>query len=135
MKKFFNEFKEFAVKGNMIDLAVGLVVGTAFTGVVKSIVDDLIMPAFAFIFGKSDFSQLVAFAQYGEDGSLIGGIKYGMFIQNFVNFLIIAFCMFLVVKAINSLKRKKVEEVKEEEPAKPTEAELLEEILAELKKK
>lgn len=135
MKKFFNEFKEFAVKGNMIDLAVGLVVGTAFTTVVKSIVDDLIMPAFAFIFGKSDFSQLVAFAQYAEDGTLIGGIKYGMFIQNFVNFLIIAFCMFLVVKAINSLKRKKVEEVKEEEPAKPTEAELLEEILAELKKK
>lgn len=135
MKKFFNEFKEFAVKGNMIDLAVGLVVGTAFTTVVKSIVDDLIMPAFAFIFGKSDFSQLVAFAQYAEDGTLIGGIKYGMFIQNFVNFLIIAFCMFIVVKAINSLKRKKVEEVKEEEPAKPTEAELLEEILAELKKK
>lgn len=135
MKKFFNEFKEFAVKGNMIDLAVGLVVGTAFTSVVKSIVDDLIMPAFAFIFGKSDFSQLVAFAQYADDGSLIGGIKYGMFIQNFVNFLIIAFCMFLVVKAINSLKRKKVEEVKEEEPAKPTEAELLEEILAEIKKK
>lgn len=135
MKKFFSEFKEFAVKGNMIDLAVGLVVGTAFTGVVKSIVDDLIMPAFAFIFGKSDFSQLVAFAQYAEDGTLIGGIKYGMFIQNFVNFLIIAFCMFIVVKAINSLKRKKVEEVKEEEPAKPTEAELLEEILAELKKK
>lgn len=135
MKKFFSEFREFAVKGNMIDLAVGLVVGTAFTGVVKSIVDDLIMPAFAFIFGKSDFSQLVAFAQYAEDGTLIGGIKYGMFIQNFVNFLIIAFCMFLVVKAINSLKRKKVEEVKEEEPAKPTEAELLEEILVELKKK
>ena len=135
MKKFFNEFKEFAVKGNMIDLAVGLVVGTAFTGVVKSIVDDLIMPAFAFIFGKSDFSQLVAFAQYAEDGTLIGGIKYGMFIQNFVNFLIIAFCMFIVVKAINSLKKKKVEEIKEEEPAKPTEAELLEEILAEIKKK
>ena len=135
MKKFFNEFKEFAMKGNMIDLAVGLVVGTAFTSVVKSIVDDLIMPAFAFIFGKSDFSQLVAFAQYAEDGSLIGGIKYGMFIQNFVNFLVIAFCMFLVVKAINSLKKKKVEEVKEEEPAKPTEAELLEEILAEIKKK
>ena len=135
MKKFFNEFKEFAMKGNMIDLAVGLVVGTAFTSVVKSIVDDLIMPAFAFIFGKSDFSQLVAFAQYAEDGSLIGGIKYGMFIQNFVNFLVIAFFMFLVVKAINSLKKKKVEEVKEEEPAKPTEAELLEEILAEIKKK
>ena len=135
MKKFFNEFKEFAMKGNMIDLAVGLVVGTAFTSVVKSIVDDLIMPAFAFIFGKSDFSQLVAFPQYAEDGSLIGGIKYGMFIQNFVNFLVIAFCMFLVVKAINSLKKKKVEEVKEEEPPKPTEAELLEEILAEIKKK
>ena len=85
MKKFIAEFKEFALKGNMIDLAIGMIIATSFNAVVKSIVDDLIMPAFAFIFGKSDFSQLVAFAEYAEDGTLIGGIKYGMFIQNIVN--------------------------------------------------
>ena len=84
MKKFIAEFKEFALKGNMIDLAIGMIIATSFNAVVKSIVDDLLMPAFAFIFGKSDFSQLVAFAEYAEDGTLTGGIKYGMFIQNMV---------------------------------------------------
>ena len=130
MKKFISEFKEFALKGNMIDLAIGMIIATAFNAVVKSIVDDLIMPAFAFIFGKSDFSQLVAFAQYDESGALIGGIKYGMFIQNIVNFLIISICLFVAVKVMNKLKNPKpVEEEKEEEPApKPDDIVLLEEI-------
>ena len=107
MKKFIAEFKEFALKGNMIDLAIGMIIATSFNAVVKSIVDDLLMPAFAFIFGKSDFSQLVAFAEYAEDGTLTGGIKYGMFIQNMVNFVIIAFCLFLMVKIMNKLKNPK----------------------------
>ncbi|MBQ3023305.1 MAG: large conductance mechanosensitive channel protein MscL [Clostridia bacterium] len=130
MKKFIAEFKEFALKGNMIDLAIGMIIATSFNAVVKSIVDDLMMPAFAFIFGKSDFSQLVAFAEYAEDGTLVGGIKYGMFIQNIVNFVIIALCLFIMVKVMNKLKNPKpVEEPEEEAPApKPDDIVLLEEI-------
>lgn len=139
MKKFIAEFKEFALKGNMIDLAIGMIIATSFNAVVKSIVDDLIMPAFAFIFGKSDFSQLVAFAEYAEDGTLIGGIKYGMFIQNMVNFFIIAFSLFMVVKLMNKLKNPKpVEEAPAEPPKKPDDIALLEEIkdaLVEIKNK
>ncbi len=130
MKKFIAEFKEFALKGNMIDLAIGMIIATSFNAVVKSIVDDLLMPAFAFIFGKSDFSQLVAFAEYAEDGTLTGGIKYGMFIQNMVNFAIIAFSLFVMVKLMNKLKNPKP--VEEEAPAapapKPDDIALLEEI-------
>ena len=130
MKKFIAEFKEFALKGNMIDLAIGMIIATSFNAVVKSIVDDLIMPAFALIFGKTDFSGFVAFAEYAEDGTLIGGIKYGMFIQNIVNFLIIAFCLFIAIKLVNKLKNPKpVEEEKPAEPApKPDDIVLLEEI-------
>lgn len=140
MKKFIEEFKQFALKGNMIDLAIGMIIATSFNAVVKSIVDDLIMPAFAFVFGKSDFSQLVAFAEYAEDGkTLIGGIKYGMFIQNMVNFFIIALCLFLMVKVMNKLKNPKPVEEKVEEPApKPDDIILLEEIkeaLVEIKNK
>ncbi len=132
MKKFIAEFKEFALKGNMIDLAIGMIIATSFNAVVKSIVDDLLMPAFAFIFGKSDFSQLVAFAEYAEDGTLVGGIKYGMFIQNIVNFGIIAFSLFVMVKLMNKLKNPKPAEEEapvEEAPApKPDDIQLLEEI-------
>lgn len=140
MKKFIAEFKEFALKGNMIDLAIGMIIATSFNTVVKSIVDDLIMPAFAFIFGKSDFSQLVAFAEYAEDGTtLVGGIKYGMFIQNMVNFAIIAFSLFLMVKLMNKLKNPKpVEEAPAEPAPKPDDIVLLEEIkdaLIEIKNK
>ena len=129
MKKFIAEFKEFALKGNMIDLAIGMIIATSFNAVVKSIVDDLIMPAFALVFKKSDFSQLVAFADY-KDGVLVGGIKYGMFIQNIVNFLIIAFCLFITIKFINKLKKKPepVEEAPEEPAPKPDDIVLLEEI-------
>ena len=131
MKKFIAEFKEFALKGNMIDLAIGMIIATAFNSVVKSIVDDLMMPAFGKIFGNSDFSGLVAFPEKAADGTLIGGIKYGMFIQNMVNFVIIAFCLFLMVKLMNKLKNPKpVEEAPvEEAPApKPDDIVLLEEI-------
>ncbi|MBQ8391741.1 MAG: large conductance mechanosensitive channel protein MscL [Clostridia bacterium] len=129
MKKFIAEFKEFALKGNMIDLAIGMIIATSFNAVVKSIVDDLLMPAFAFIFGKSDFSQLVAFAEYAEDGTLVGGIKYGMFIQNIVNFTIIAVSLFVMVKLMNKLKNPKpVEEAPAEPAPKPDDIALLEEI-------
>ena len=131
MKKFIAEFKEFALKGNMIDLAIGMIIATSFNAVVKSIVDDLIMPAFGKLFGKGDFTNLVAFPEYDETGALIGGIKYGMFIQNIINFLIIAFCLFVAIKLVNKLKNPKAKEEApvEEAPApKPDDIVLLEEI-------
>ena len=132
MKKFLNEFKEFALKGNMLDLAIGLMIGTAFTSVVNSIVKDILMPIIGIIIGGRDFSGLKITVGSSE-------ITYGAFIQNAVNFLIIAISLFLVVKALNALKRKKVEEIAEEKPAeKSAEVTLLEEIrdsLSEIKNK
>lgn len=129
MKKIISEFKEFALKGNMLDLAIGLMIGTAFTTVVKSIVDDLFMPVIGIIIGGKDFSAISAKIGDAE-------IKYGLFIQNLINFLIIAICLFLIVKAINSLKRRieKKEDTPEEAPAeKPADIVLLEEIRDSLK--
>lgn len=127
MKRFFKEFKVFIERGNVIDLAVGVVIGSAFTGIVNSLVNDVITPTIGLIIGKIDFSNLV-----------IPGtqIKYGSFINNIINFFIIAFCIFLIVKFINkltSLKKKKEVEVKEE-AKKSNEELLLEEILKEIKK-
>ena len=129
MKKFISEFKEFALKGDMLDLAIGLMLGTAFTTVVKSIVDDLFMPLIGVIVGGKDFSALAFKIGDAE-------IKYGMFVQNIINFLIIAICLFLIVKAINTLKRKleKKEDIPEEAPAeKPADIVILEEIRDTLK--
>lgn len=100
------EFKEFALKGNVIELAVGLVVGTAFQAIVKSLVNDIIMPLFAAILGKVDFSELVW--KIGDTS-----IPYGLFISAIVNFLLIAFTLFLVVKYINKINKKIEEAAKE----------------------
>ncbi len=123
MKKFIAEFKEFALKGNMIDLAIGMIIATAFNAVVKSIVDDIMMPAFGILLGGKDFSGLAV--TVGE-----AQIKYGMLIQNLINFVIIALCLFIMVKVMNKLKNPKpVEEAPAEEPApKPDDIVLLEEI-------
>ena len=104
----FKEFKEFISRGNVLDLAVGVIIGGAFGKIVTSLVDDIIMPFIGLIIGGLDFSDL----------SIVIGkatIKYGMFIQNVVNFLIIAFSVFMIVKAVNKVRRIKPEE-KEEEP-------------------
>lgn len=104
----FKEFKEFFSRGNVLDLAVGVIIGGAFGKIVTSLVDDIIMPFIGLIIGGLDFSGL----------SIVIGkatIKYGMFIQNVVNFLIIAFSVFMIVKAVNKVRRIKPEE-KEEEP-------------------
>lgn len=106
----FKEFKEFISKGNVLDLAVGVIVGGAFGKIVTSLVDDIIMPIIGLIIGGIDFSGLSL--KIGE-----ATVKYGMFIQNIVNFLIIAFSIFLVVKAVNKMKRIKPE--KEEPPVEP----------------
>lgn len=106
----FKEFKEFISKGNVLDLAVGVIVGGAFGKIVTSLVDDIIMPIIGLIIGGIDFSGLSF--KIGE-----ATVKYGMFIQNIVNFLIIAFSIFLVVKAVNKMRRIKPE--KEEPPVEP----------------
>lgn len=124
MKKFFSEFKEFAVKGNMLDLAVGVIIGASFNAIVKSLVDDIIMPAVGIIIGGKDFTSLSA--KVGD-----ATIAYGNLIQNFVNFLITAFCLFIVVKGINTMKRRREDAMPKPEPepeAKPEDVVLLEQI-------
>jgi large conductance mechanosensitive channel len=122
MKKFLNEFKEFAVKGNMIDLAVGIIVGGAFTTIVDSLVNDIINPILGIVIGKIDFSNLFITLDGGDYSTLAAAeeagaavIKYGSFISNLINFIIMAFVVFLLVKAINKLRKPK-----EEAPAEPT---------------
>lgn len=124
MKRFFNEFKEFAVKGNAVDMAIGVVIATAFGAIVNSIVNDILMPVIGILTGGIDFSALSLTVGSAE-------LKYGMLIQNVVNFLIVAFCLFLAVKLMNRAKVKKEEakeEIKEEAPVKSDEAVLLAEI-------
>lgn len=128
MKKIINEFKTFIERGNVVDLAVGVVMGSAFSKIVTSVVDDLLMPIIGIVIGGHDFSSL----------SITVGdsvIKYGSLINNIINFFIIAFCIFLLVKFINKLTSiNKKKEEKKETPKKSEEVLLLEEILAELKK-
>jgi len=112
--RFINEFKEFAFRGNMIDLAVGIVIGAAFTAIVNSLVDNIIMPIVSLITAGQDFGEL-KFKILGVD------FKYGDFIQSLVNFAVIAFALFLIIKVINGIRSKPQEE-------KQTEVELLKEI-------
>ena len=112
---FFKEFKEFAVKGNAIDMAVGIIIGAAFGKIVDSMVKDIIMPPFGWIMGKVDFSNLyLTLPVDGEiktyaslEAAKAAGavtINYGVFINTLISFLIVAFCVFLMIKAINKLK-------------------------------
>jgi large conductance mechanosensitive channel len=115
----WKEFKEFAVKGNAIDLAVGVIIGAAFTGIINSLVKDIIMPPFALITGGLDFSNKFLVLKAGKDGgtafnSLDAATKagavtwnYGNFITLIINFLIVAFAIFMLVRAINKMKRPK----------------------------
>ena len=128
---FIKEFKEFALKGNVLDMAIGVIIGGAFGKIVSSLVDDILMPLVGVVTGNVDFNSLVY--KFGE-GDLAATIKYGTFIQNVVDFLIVALCIFLFVKAINKMNKKK-EEPAPEAPAGPTQEELLAEIRDLLKKK
>lgn len=106
--KFLTEFKEFALKGNVIDLAIGVIIGGAFNAIVTSLVKDIIMPIFGAITGGINFNELAI--TIGD-----ANIKYGSFLQNIINFLIIAFSIFMAVKFVNVLNRKKKEEVIQED--------------------
>ena len=128
-KKVLGEFKTFIERGNVIDLAVGVVIGSAFSKIVTSVVNDLLTPLIGIVLGGLDFSNL----------SIIVGesqINYGLFINNVIDFFIIAICVFILVKFINKITKKKEvkEEEKIEEPKKSNEELLLEEILKEIKK-
>ncbi len=125
---FISEFKEFAIKGNVMDMAVGVIIGGAFGKIVSSLVSDILMPLIGIVTGGIDFTGLKA--TIGE-----ANITYGQFLQNIIDFLIVAFCIFLMLKAINKLNRKKEEPEAPAAPAGPTQEELLAEIRDLLKNK
>jgi len=134
------EFKEFAVKGNVIDLAVGVIIGGAFGKIVSSFVNDVIMPPLGLLIGGVDFKQLKLVLKdetVDAAGETVAAVtlNYGMFIQNVVDFTIIAFVIFMAIKGINTLNRKKEEAPAPTAPPEPTHTEkLLEEIRDLLKK-
>ena len=130
---FVKEFKEFAMRGNVIDMAVGVVIGTAFGKIVSSLVGDVIMPMVGVLTGGMDFTSFKITLQEAVGEVPAVTINYGVFIQTVVDFLIIAFCIFMVIKGLNKLKRK--EEVVEEEPQTPEDIALLAEIRDLLKNK
>ncbi len=112
--KIIQEFKQFIMKGNVIDLAVGIIIGIAFGKIVSSFVADVIMPPIGILLGGVDFSNLAITLKAGSEGVEPVLLKYGVFINTVIDFLIIGFVIFLIVKAINSLKKKE-----EEKPAAP----------------
>ena len=122
-KSMVKEFKEFAVKGNMIDMAVGIIIGGAFGKIVSSLVADLITPPLGLLIGGVDFSGLVITLKAAQGSAAAVTLNYGKFIQTSVDFIIVAFALFLLVKAINTLKRS--EEKKPVAAPAPTASELL----------
>ncbi|MDR9487689.1 large-conductance mechanosensitive channel protein MscL [Salibacter sp.] len=131
--KIYKEFKEFAIKGNMFDMAVGIIIGTAFSKVVSSLVQDIIMPPIGVLLGKVNFENLVIILQpqkLNASGKMIQEqvvLQYGSFIQLTIDFLVIAFAMFVVIKVFNRI-RKKAENEKDKSEATPKNVELLSEI-------
>ena len=128
------EFQEFAVKGNVVDMAVGIIIGGAFGTIVKSLVNDVIMPPIGLLLGGVDFSDLFINLGEGAYDSLEAAneagapvIAYGSFINNVISFLIVAWAVFILIKAINTMKKKE-EEAPAEPPAPPKSEVLLEEI-------
>ncbi|WP_458414345.1 large conductance mechanosensitive channel protein MscL [Schinkia sp. CFF1] len=116
----WREFKEFAIKGNVIDLAVGVVIGAAFGKIVSSLVDDIVMPLIGLLLGKIDFTNLFIVLGEGNFNTIdeakkagVATINYGLFINNIIDFLIIAFSIFIVIKQINRFKSKKEEPIPE----------------------
>ena len=129
---FIQDFKAFALKGNVVDMAVGVIIGGAFGKIVTSIVNNIIMPPIGVLTGGVDFTQLKLVIKEAEGEAEAVTLNYGQFIQDVVDFLIIAFCIFLMIKLMNKLMPKKEEPAA---PAGPTQEELLTEIRDLLKKK
>ncbi|MGI6192026.1 MAG: large-conductance mechanosensitive channel protein MscL [Christensenellales bacterium] len=116
-KGFIAEFREFISKGSVTDLAVGVIIGSAFTAIVTSLVNDVLMPFIGLIVGGYDFSGLKIVLSPAMDGRAENAILYGSFLQSVVNFLVIAFVVFLLVKGINALRRVREREKDKENPA------------------
>jgi large conductance mechanosensitive channel len=117
------EFKEFAVKGNVVDMAVGIIIGAAFGKIISSIVSDVIMPPIGLVIGGVDFSKLAITLKQSSGDTAAVVISYGKFIQTVVDFTIVAFAIFMLIKAINALKRK--QEVAVQPPPAPSNEEVL----------
>lgn len=138
MGKFLEEFKAFAIKGNVIDMATGVIIGGAFGKIVSSLVDDIIMPPIGYLIGGVNFTDL----KYTLPALEVEGVElapatinYGNFIQTSLDFLIVAFCIFMLLKGVMKLAKKKEEEAAPAAPAGPTQEELLSEIRDLLKEK
>ena len=130
MKNLFNEFKSFAMKGNVIDLAIGVVIGTAFGKIVGSLVTDIIMPPIGAITGGIDFSDKVLTLKKATEATSAVTLNYGMFLNNVISFIIVAFAIFMVIKQLNRFKKKE-----EAKPAStPEDIVLLREIRDSLKR-
>lgn len=123
MKKFFKEFKEFALRGNVVDLAVGVVIGTSFSAIVNSLVNDIVMPLISSITSDVNFTDLKVTLKIVDDNVIT--LNYGSFIQTLFNFIIVAFCIFAVIKAMNEI-RDKISKGKSEEETVNKSAELIE---------
>ena len=143
--KLFKEFKEFAMKGNVVDLAVGVIIGSAFGKIITSMVSDVLMPPIGILLGRVDFKELKLVVQKATEDEVMKGmslvkvkipevtINYGLFIQNVIEFFIIAFCVFMVIKGMNQMNKKPVE-APAPPPAPTNEERLLTEIRDLLKK-
>ncbi len=119
----WKEFKAFAMRGNVVDMAVGIVIGAAFGKIVSSFVSDVLMPPIGLLLGGMDFSQLMVVLREAAGDTPMVAIKYGVFINTVMDFLIVAFAIFLVVKGMNRLKKK--EESKPAPPPQPSREEML----------
>lgn len=130
MKTFLKDFKEFAMRGNIMDMAVGVIIGGAFSSIVSSLVSDLIMPIITLFTGAADFSSLSLILKESADGSSVIALNYGSFLQSVIDFLIIALVIFMMLKVMMKVSKlyHKEEEKVEEAPKGPTTEELLVEI-------
>lgn len=145
MKNFFEEFKKFISRGNVLDMAIGVIIGGSFGKITGSLVNDLLMPFIGFICGSRDMTALnvvVRPAELDEAGEVVKEaitLGFGTFVGTIIDFVLVAFAAFLIVKAVNKAhdmaEKKKEEEPAPEEPKKPTTEELLADILAEIKNK
>lgn len=113
---FFQEFKEFAVKGNVLDMAVGIIIGAEFGKIVNSLVTDVVMPPIGVLIGGVDFKNLVIPLKYADDNTVAVGIKIGSFLNSVITFAIVAFAVFLIVKSFNKLKARNPKPVPTQAP-------------------
>ncbi|MBL8014401.1 MAG: large-conductance mechanosensitive channel protein MscL [Candidatus Omnitrophica bacterium] len=117
------EFQQFAMRGNVVDMAVGIIIGAAFGKIITSLVEDILMPPIGAVMGGMDFSNLKLIIKEAVGTTPAVAIKYGVFINVVINFIIVAFAMFMLIRAMNSLKKK--EEVAPSAPPKPSNEEVL----------